>query len=180
MSKKGQQAPEKSNPSVGMKTVVLVRHAKSSWDDFSIKDFDRPLNDRGKRDAPAMAQRLLHRKVVIDAFVSSPAKRARRTTEHFASAYDRDKKEIIFIDSLYLATPEMFYEVISKLSDEFQHVAIFSHNNGITDFANQLTDVKIDEIPTTGIFAIKVHANHWKDFREAAKDFWFFDSPKSK
>ncbi len=180
MSKKGQQAPEKSNPSVGMKTLVLVRHAKSSWDDFSIKDFDRPLNDRGKRDAPAMAQRLLHRKVVIDAFVSSPAKRARKTAEHFAAAYGRDKDDIIYIDFLYLATAEMFYEVISNLSDEYQHVAIFSHNNGITDFANQLTDARVDEIPTAGIFAIKVHASNWKEFREAAKEFWFFDSPKTK
>ncbi|PZR25777.1 MAG: phosphohistidine phosphatase [Citrobacter freundii] len=161
------------------KQLLLIRHAKSSWADFSVKDFDRPLNDRGKRDAPVMAKRLLEKKVIIDAFVASPAKRAKKTAEYFIEAYDRKKSTIIFIDELYLATPPVFESVIAGFPDDFDTIAVFSHNNGITDYANTLTDTRIDEMPTCAIFAVKAAVKHWKDFTEAKKDFWFFDYPKS-
>jgi phosphohistidine phosphatase len=64
------------------------------------------------------------------------------------------------------------------VNDGFTSVALFSHNNGITDFINTLTTTKIDDMPTCGIFAIKINIEHWQDFRKAEKDFWFFDSPK--
>ena len=83
-----------------MKTLLIVRHAKSSWDSADISDIDRPLNDRGKRDAPAMAQRLIKAGVHIDRFVSSPARRARNTAEHFAQTYGRKEKEIRQIPKL--------------------------------------------------------------------------------
>ena len=79
-----------------MKTLILVRHAKSDWGTPSLGDFDRPLNDRGKRDAPVMAQRLLDKKIKIDAFISSPAKRAKKTATVFAEAYDKKKDDIFF------------------------------------------------------------------------------------
>lgn len=161
------------------KQLLLVRHAKSSWADFSVKDFDRPLNDRGKKDAPVMAKRLLDKKIAIDAFVSSPAKRARKTAEYFAVEYDRPKKAIIFIDELYLATPEVFATVIGQVSDEYDTIAVFSHNNGITDYANTLTDTRIDEMPTCSIFAVKAPVQSWSGFENAKKEFWFFDYPKS-
>ncbi|MGN6291330.1 MAG: SixA phosphatase family protein [Chitinophagaceae bacterium] len=161
------------------KQLLLVRHAKSSWSDFSIKDFDRPLNDRGKKDAPAMAKRLLDKRIAIDAFISSPAKRARKTAEYFAEEYDQSKKAIIFIDELYLATPEVFARVISQVSDEYDTIAVFSHNNGITDFANTLTDTRIDEMPTCSIFAVKASIQSWSEFKRSKKAFWFFDYPKA-
>jgi phosphohistidine phosphatase len=163
-----------------MKSLLLIRHAKSSWADFSIKDFDRPLNDRGKKDAPAMAKRLQDKDITIDAFIASPAKRARKTAELFAKEYKAEKSSIIFFDELYLATASIFSDVISKTDDRFETIAVFSHNEGITDFANSLTDTRIDEIPTCGIFAIKIKTKHWKDFLEAEKNFWFFDSPKKE
>lgn len=163
-----------------MKSLLLIRHAKSSWADFSIKDFDRPLNDRGKKDAPAMAKRLLDKDITIDAFIASPAKRARKTAELFAKEYKAEKSSIIFFEELYLATASIFSEVISKTDDRFKTIAVFSHNEGITDFANSLTDTRIDDIPTCGIFAIKIKTKHWKDFLEAEKNFWFFDSPKKE
>lgn len=162
-----------------MKSLLLVRHAKSSWDDFSIADFDRPLNDRGKRDAPMMAKRLLDKNIQIDAFIASPAKRAKKTAQLFAKEYKREKEEIIFIDKLYLANPGTFFDVIGSTDDHFDTIAVFSHNEGITEFANELTNTRIDDIPTCGIFAVKVKAKSWKDFQEAEKEFWFFDSPKS-
>ena len=161
-----------------MKSVLLIRHAKSSWDDFSIKDFDRPLNDRGKKDAPVMATRLLDKGIAIDGFLASPARRARRTAELFAKEYKLEKGSIIFFDELYLARPSIFIEVISKTDDRFDTIAVFSHNEGITEFANSLTDTKTDNIPTCGIFAIKIKTKHWNDFAEAKKEFWFFDFPK--
>lgn len=161
-----------------MKKILLVRHAKSSWD-FNIEDFDRPLNDRGHSAAPEMAKRLLKKDVAIDAFISSPAVRALSTAEYFAKAYDVKAKHIQTIPSLYHAAPEAFFSVIEELDDSLKTIAIFSHNPGITEFANQQTDTRIDNMPTCGIFAIKADIKHWKDYRSAQKTFWFFDYPKS-
>jgi len=163
-----------------MKTLLLIRHAKSSWDDFSIQDFDRPLNDRGKRDAPMMAQRLKGKGLLPDALLASPAKRARKTAELFAEELDYPRTKIDWIQELYLATPSVFTQVISRVSDEHNFIAIFSHNNGLTDFANQLTNVRIDNIPTCGIFAVKIPITKWSQFAETEKEFWFFDYPKNR
>jgi phosphohistidine phosphatase len=162
-----------------MKQIILVRHAKSDWSTPSLSDFDRPLNERGKKDAPMMAQRLLDKKIKIDAFVSSPAKRAKKTATVFAKEYKLDKDKIIFAEDLYAAPVEVFYEVIGKLKNSVDSVAIFSHNPGITDFANSLTDVQIDNIPTSGIVAVKADIEKWKDFKGAGKEFWFADYPKA-
>lgn len=163
-----------------MKTLLLVRHAKSDWNSPASSDFERPLNDRGKRDAPAMAHRLLDKKIKIDAFIASPAKRAKKTASIFAKEYSEDKDKIIFKEELYAAPEEIFFEVIKGVNDKFNSIAIFSHNPGITDFANSLTDVRIDNIPTCGIFAIKINAKSWADFKDAEKEFWFADYPKAE
>lgn len=163
----------------GLKTILLIRHAKSDWGDPSLSDFDRPLNDRGKRDAPVMAHRLLDKNIFIDAFISSPAKRARRTAAIFAKEYKRDKDEIIFRDELYGAAENVFFDVILTAGNKFKCIAIFSHNPGLTDFANLLTNTRIDNIPTSGVFAIKANCEKWKYFKEAEKEFWFFDYPKA-
>jgi phosphohistidine phosphatase len=162
-----------------MKTLLLIRHAKSDWGNPGLADFDRPLNERGKRDAPVMAQRLLDKKINIDAFIASPAKRAAKTATFFAEAYGYSKNDILFKDDLYMAGPSTFYEVIASLKDKRDNIALFSHNNGITDFANLLTTTRIDNIPTCGIFAVKADCNSWADFKSAKKEFWFFDYPKS-
>lgn len=162
-----------------MKELILVRHAKSDWGNPGLDDFDRPLNERGKRDAPAMAQRLLDKKISIDLIVSSPAKRAAKTAKAFAEAYGIKKSEILFLPELYLAPPSVFFKVLNGLDTKAKTVALFSHNEGITDFANQLSQARIDNIPTCGVFAVKVKADHWAAFQEAEKEFWFFDYPKA-
>jgi phosphohistidine phosphatase len=163
-----------------MRQLLLIRHAKSSWDDMSMNDFDRPLNDRGKADAPVMAHRLLDKKVHVDALIASPAKRARKTAAIFAKEYKIDKDEIIFKTELYGAGEDVFYDVISQVNNKFKNIAVFSHNPGLTDFANELTEKRIDNIPTCGIFAVKVDLKSWADFKEAKKEFWFFDCPKGE
>ena len=161
-----------------MKALLLIRHAKSEWDDPSLSDFDRPLNKRGKSDAPEMARRLSDKKIKIDVFISSPAKRAKKTASIFAKEYKMEKKDLLFIKELYAAEANVFSDVILNMKDKYDNIAIFSHNPGLTDFANLLSDVRIDNIPTCGVFAVKIDAKHWADFKEAKKDFWFFDYPK--
>lgn len=163
-----------------MKKLLLIRHAKSSWNDITQPDFDRPLNDRGHKDAPRMARRLLKDDVAIDAFVSSPALRALTTAEYFAEAYDVKKKNIITIPALYHPEPKVFFEIIAQLDDSLKTVAIFSHNPGTTEFVNQLTTVRVDDMPTCGIYALKTDIKSWKDFADAEKKFWFFDYPKNE
>lgn len=161
-----------------MKQLLIIRHAKSSWANAGQDDFDRPLNDRGMRDAPVMAQRLLDREVKIDLLLSSAAKRALSTARYFAAAYHFGNERLVSTRKLYHAYPDTFYEVIGEIDDSVRTVAVFAHNPGITYFANQLSDARIDDMPTCGIFAITTDAAHWNDLREANKWFWFFDYPK--
>lgn len=163
-----------------MKQIILVRHAKSDWNSDALSDFDRPLNERGKRDAPVMAHRLLDKKIKIDAFVASPARRAKKTASIFAQEYKVDKDKIIFKEELYAAPEETFYNVVTGMDDKFDTIAIFSHNPGITEFANELTDVRIDNIPTCGVFAVRIKTKRWSDFKNAEKEFWFADYPKAE
>ncbi|HEY8688962.1 MAG TPA: histidine phosphatase family protein [Chitinophagaceae bacterium] len=164
-----------------MKTLLLIRHAKSSWDDVSISDFERPLNDRGKTDAPKMATRLRKRHIKIDAFISSPAKRARKTAEYFIKEFDEKADDIILVSALYDAGPNNFSDTIKDIDDKYKSAAIFSHNPGITAFANQLVDeTNIDNMPTCGIFAVKADVEKWKDFLKAKKEFLFFDYTKKE
>jgi phosphohistidine phosphatase len=161
------------------KQLLLVRHAKSSWNDLSQKDFDRPLNERGEKDAPDMAKRLAKKNISIDAFVSSPAKRAFSTARHFAKAFGVKKKKIIQVQGLYEASVNDFYSALQDVDDKFDTIAIFSHNPGITAFANSLTDVHVDDMPTCGIFAVRINVGEWKNFKDGEKQFWFFDYPKN-
>jgi len=162
-----------------MKQILVIRHAKSSWDNILQKDFDRTLNERGLRDAPAMAKRLVDKGIKIDKFVSSTAVRAFTTATFFAKAYHQKESDIIAVPELYHAGEETFYKKIRSLNDSFNSIAIFSHNPGITYFVNTLTNTRIDVMPTCGIFAIEAPINNWHDFKEENNKFLFFDYPKN-
>jgi phosphohistidine phosphatase len=162
-----------------MKSVIIIRHAKSSWDQLGVDDFDRPLNDRGKEDAPKMAKRLMARNINIDAFISSSAKRARKTASIFIKEFNGQKDDVILVPELYLAGPEAFYNTIAQAPSSASTIALFAHNPGITEFANELTDVRIDDMPTCAIFAVKADIENWSAFKDAEKQYWFFDYPKA-
>ncbi|MBG9375145.1 histidine phosphatase family protein [Panacibacter sp. DH6] len=162
-----------------MKTLLLVRHAKSSWDNPSQKDFDRPLNNRGNKDAPAMAEKLAEKGVIPDALVSSTAVRALSTAKYFAKAFNYPGQNIIKTPALYEAPYDVYFDVISKFNNQFQSVAIFAHNPGITMFANKLTNTQIDNMPTCCVFAVQVETDNWSNFEQAKKTFWFIDYPKN-
>lgn len=162
-----------------MKTLLLIRHAKSSWDSTVTLDFERPLNERGKNDAPIMAQRILDKKISIDAFVSSPAKRARKTAEIFMKKYEVAEEKLTLVPALYEASVDDFYRAVEQLADDHTSIALFSHNPGITDFINSLECSPVYNMPTCAIYALKIKTKHWKEFRIADKEFLFFDYPKN-
>lgn len=162
-----------------MKTLVVVRHAKSSWNDPGMEDFDRPLNDRGKQDAPVMAKRFRQKKIKADLLVSSPAKRALKTAKLFAEELGIDKKDIQLVEQLYLAASHTILDIVTRLDDEKNTVLLFAHNPGLTDFVNSLTHVRIDNLPTCGIYAVSIQTDTWRTFENAEKKFLFFDYPKN-
>jgi len=161
-----------------MKTLILIRHAKSSWDNSMLQDFERPLNDRGKEDSPKMADRLKNKNITIDLFVSSPAKRAKKTAKIFMKEFGVDHEKLLLIPHLYEVSVNDFYSVVEALDNENKSVALFSHNPGITDFINSLDCSPVYNMPTCGVFALEIDAKSWKEFRPAEKKFLFFDYPK--
>lgn len=162
-----------------VKSLLVVRHAKSSWEWDDLNDFERPLNERGKRDAPQMARRLEASGAVPDLLIASPAKRAKRTAVLFAREWGISEEDILYKTELYHAPADVFRDIVRKIDDRFPLVALFSHNPGITAFVNELTQVKVDHMPTCGIYAVKIQTEKWSDFLEAKKEFWFFDYPKN-
>jgi phosphohistidine phosphatase len=162
-----------------MKRVFIIRHAKSSWSFGELSDFERPLNDRGNRDAPVMAERILSKKSEIDLLVTSTAIRARQTCEHFSDTLGINRNDIVLDDALYHASSDMIHAVIRMLDNRFQSVAIFTHNPGVTDFVNGLIDgMRIDNMPTCGVFCVESDISEWNQFEKADKKFKFFDYPK--
>ena len=163
-----------------MKTLIIIRHAKSGWDNPSLSDFNRTLTERGKSDAAMMAKRIITNAIKIDAFVSSPAKQAKKTAKIFMKEYEKDEKDLLLIPSLYESSVEDFYDAVETLDDKNEAVAIFSHNPGITEFVNSLECSPIYNMPTCAVFALKIKTKHWKEFHEAEKEFLFFDYPKNE
>jgi phosphohistidine phosphatase len=160
-----------------MKSLLLVRHAKSSHSFGVSSDFDRPLNDRGFRDATEMGKKLFKNKTQIDLFVSSPALRAKTTAELFADEYNRNMKEILYAPALYNAGTEDFSDTIRGIADVYQHIALFSHNPGITDFASSLIENHFTQMSTCSVFAVSAAVDSWKDFTKSEKSFLFFFKP---
>ena len=163
-----------------MKTILIVRHAKSAAAGLGEADFDRPLNKRGKEDSVDMAKRVSKVINSIDAFISSPAKRARKTAEKFLVEYGVDKKELLFVNALYEAGVNDFYEVVENLDNSYKTIALFSHNPGITDFANSQNCMNIFNMPTGSVFAVQVETDKWSEIRIADRKFLFFYLPKDE
>ena len=136
-----------------------------------MADKERPLNDRGKRDAPDMAKRTRKRIPAVDLFVSSDAKRARKTAYAFAEEYGLGKDDVRIEPTLYEDFTSAYDEVIKALPEETNTVAFFAHSPTITEFANGLTTVRTDNIPTCGVFAVQANCEEWAGFADAEKAF---------
>ncbi len=150
-----------------MRTLYLIRHAKSSWGNPGLRDHDRPLNDRGLHDAPKMAQLLAEQGVKPDLLVSSPAKRALTTALYFAEAFKIESAEVHREPNIYDAFPQEILRIISDLPESAQTVALFGHNPTFTEVANRFSENDfIENIPTCGIVKITSSANSWREFYE--------------
>jgi len=159
------------------KQLLLVRHGKSDWGNVDLKDFDRPLNKRGKENAPEMAERLVNRGFKFDLIVSSPAKRAKSTAKYFAEAYGVD--DIQYEESIYEANTNTLLKVVNGLDDSANIVMMFGHNPGFTDLANELSDADLYNIPTAGMALISFPFDSWKMVSRGTGELVFFDYPKN-
>jgi len=153
-----------------MKTLYVVRHAKSSWK-FDVIDHERPLNDRGLDDAPKVAAHVASTMSKPDLMMSSDAMRAKTTSFFFAKAYQIPEEEIILDYKLYDFEGRDLVEVIRNCEDEIDCLMIFGHNNAMTNFVNTYGSVFMDNIPTCGFTAIVFNINHWKDLNQGETIF---------
>lgn len=162
-----------------MKVIVLVRHAKSSWKDYGLDDFDRPLNKRGKKNAPFMGQKLKERGVFPDLILSSPAKRARKTAISMAKVIGYPEKKITYHENMYLPSARYLFELVKNQDDENETVMLFGHNPGFNDFADLLVEEHtVHNIPTSGVYCIRFNTDSWKNIKEGKGEPVFFDYPK--
>jgi phosphohistidine phosphatase len=161
------------------KELFLVRHAKSSWDDSTISDHDRPLNERGYRNAPEMGRRLSDRRVSPDALISSTALRARTTAEIMADSINYPKDQIVLDRALYHASATELQEYIGGFDDAHFSVMLFGHNPGMTSLVSHLFGLPIDNLPTCGVVHLQFSAESWADGSRSMPSEGTIDFPKN-
>ena len=161
-----------------MKTLTLIRHAKSSWDDVTLSDAQRPLNRRGERDAPKMADRIVARGFKPDLIVASTAVRASTTADIIASGLGYPRDRIVREASLYLASLDELLDITTSQDDSLQHLVLVGHNPGMTMYANHLVPGLTHNVPTTGIVSVSLDRDDWSLYAEPRATLDFFDYPK--
>lgn len=163
-----------------MKKLIVVRHAKSSWDFPDLDDFDRPLNKRGKNGAIEMGKRIAARGLKPDLLVSSPAKRAISTARRIAQELNFPKKAIVLEPIFYHDTMKDMIAVINAIPGDVNTLMIFGHNPMLTDLVNHLSGSDIFNIPTCGVAEIDFAVNDWEQVQRAKGRLIHFDFPKNK
>lgn len=159
-----------------MKTLLLLRHAKSSWDDQGLRDFDRPLSARGERDAPRIGKALRKRAVKPDLIVSSPAARAKATIEAMTKAAKLDD-EPRFDETIYGASTPELLRMIRRLPDENSCVLLVGHNPGFEDLVDRLTGTS-ERMPTAALACIQFQIDHWDDVDVGKGNLAWLITPK--
>jgi len=162
------------------KTLTIVRHAKSSWDDPVLADFDRPLNPRGLRDAPRMGARLATTGIKPDRLVSSPANRALATAKIIAAALGIETRIIVPDERLYLASAETIMQVVREQDNAISSLMLFGHNPGMTDFAHRLGDCPLANLPTCACVTFRVEVEQWNATEPGTVHLEVVDYPKKR
>lgn len=165
-------------PPGARRRLTLLRHAKSSWQDDSLKDRERPLNERGERDAPMMGRRMLARNARPTLILTSPAVRARHTARLVAREIGYPREFLQREEALYLASPDDIVAVVARQDDQLRDIIVCGHNPGITELANRLTGAGIDNVPTCGIVVIDLALAHWADLPATRGELVDFDYPR--
>jgi phosphohistidine phosphatase len=162
-----------------MKELILVRHAKSSWADASLADRERPLNPRGRRDAPLMAERLAESGAVVDRLLTSPARRTRMTAQAFVEAFRLEEEDLRLEPQLYGAGEDDWLEVIGRQPGQVQSLLMVGHNPGLTGFLNDFLDDPVANVPTCGIARLQFDLEAWNEIEEAEPLKVLYAIPKS-
>ena len=147
-----------------MKSLIIVRHCKSSWADLSLSDFDRPLNKRGNIDGELMSNYLREKEKKIDKLILSTSKRTRLTSKYFTEKIHFDS--ISYLDELYHANYSDIINIISKVENNFNSVMVIGHNPGLTELINQYTIMNIYNLPTTGVVKVEFKGDKWERITE--------------
>lgn len=161
-----------------MKTLTLVRHAKSSWSAVGLSDRERPLNKRGERDAPAMGQRILAHGIRPSLIVSSPAVRAWTTARLIATEISYPLEFLQREDDIYLASLDRLLDVVAAQDDGFDNLMVVGHNPGMTDFANYLQPGICDNMPTAGMLCVTLDQDNWNLYTQPDTCLIAYDYPK--
>jgi len=160
------------------KLLILVRHAKSSWNDLGLSDRDRPLNKRGRRDAPDMARRLSRLPQCPERIVTSPACRALSTAEVLAAEFGLGPEAIQIEETLYEAGPMDVFRVVHGLNNRLGCAMLVGHNPGLTQTVNDLANVAIENVPTCGVAILRFEIGSWTEVRDRSATLVDFDYPK--
>jgi phosphohistidine phosphatase len=159
-----------------MKTLLLLRHAKSSWKDTDVRDFDRPLNQRGLKTAPAVGRLIRKRKLEPSLVLSSPAERARQTTQLVIEAA-RLKTELRYDERIYEATGTRLFEIVAQIEDEANIAMLVGHNPGLEELLATLTgDAR--SLPTAALLCIELEIEKWSKVKAAAGRLEWLMKPK--
>lgn len=161
-----------------MKTLTLVRHAKSSWQDSSLSDKERPLNKRGERDAPMMGKRLVAAGIRPSLIICSGATRAWMTAKILAREIAYPIEFLQREENLYLASVDSILDVLVAQDAEFNNLMVVGHNPGLTHFANYLSPGLTDNLPTTGIVSVSFEQDDWNLYSRPKTDLLCYDYPK--
>jgi len=161
-----------------MKTLILVRHAKSSWSEAGLPDRERPLNKRGRRDAPAMGRRLARRGVKPDRVISSAALRARLTAEAMAGELGCPAGSVVAAEQLYCADVREWFAAIDALDDGWDTVMLVGHNPTLTDLAAHFLPFPVDNVPTCGVMTLTYRTGSWRGIAGQKPHACDFDYPK--
>ena len=161
-----------------MKTLTIVRHAKSSWKDSSLPDNKRPLNHRGERDAPEMGRRIQEHGIRPSLIVSSPAVRAWKTAKVIAQAISYPREFLQKEDRLYLASLDDILDVVVAQDNGFNNLMVVGHNPGLTDFVNFLVPGLTNNLPTAGVVSVQIDQDNWSLYERPATELLVHDWPK--
>jgi phosphohistidine phosphatase len=163
-----------------MKTLTLVRHAKSSWKDTSLTDRDRPLNKRGKRDAPEMGRRIAAAGIRPSLIVSSPAVRAWTTAKVIANEIGYPREFLQRDNALYLASVNGILDVIASQDVGFNSLMLVGHNPGFTDLANHLVPGLTNNVPTAGVISVELDTGEWTLYDKPDTGLLLYDFSKNR
>ncbi|WP_235296073.1 SixA phosphatase family protein [Portibacter marinus] len=161
-----------------MKKIIFIRHAKSSWNSGASTDFDRPLNDRGRRDAPIMANKLKDIIPEVDGIIKSPSRRTNQTAEFFIDAFGLNEQQVISERALYHSSLSTIMDHVQSLPAEWNTVLLFAHNPGMTYIAEYFGMYDVENVPTCGMTLVESNVKDWAALNNENSKIIAFEYPK--